>query len=1117
MKITLFLLLATTFSAFSVNVHSQNAKVSFDTHTMKVAQLISTIETQTNYLFVYNKKNVDLNRKVTVKARNKAVSEILDEVFAGTGISYVMEGKNIVLTKESNIAREEVKQQNTITVKGVVTDMQGEAIIGANILQQGTTNGTITDIDGNFTLEVPTDAQLAVSYIGYKKVIIPVNGKTNFTIKMEDDALKLETVVVTAMGIKKKEASLTYSTQQLNGDELNKVKDANMINSLAGKSAGVQITKSSSGLGGSAKVSIRGARSAFASGNNQPLYVIDGVPMLNITTESTATVMGGENDGVNHDSGDGISNLNPDDIESMSILKGASAAALYGSQAANGVILITTKSGKAGMSRITFSSNLTVDHAISLPQFQNNYGQTADGTSSWGSKGNLTDYDNVDNWFGNGITAINSLTFQTGNDKMQTYFSYANTRGTGIVDSNKLQKHNITFRETASLFNDRLTLDANVNLMTQKIKNRPTSGGYYMNPLVGLYTFPRGEDLSVYRDNNGFEKYDENRSMPLQNWYTDISGFSQNPYWLTNRVTSNDKRFRTLASLSANLKINDWFSVQARGNVDYINDNYEQKMYAGTTADVAHQNGRYIKMNRQDFMVYGDFMAMFNKTWNDWSLNAAIGSSINTTKVNSLSLDSGKSGLYKANVFTVPNMNLSGAGTSYIDETANQRRTIQSAFATAQLGWKESIYLDVTARNDWSSTLANTKSENSGFFYPSVGLSWILNKTLNLPEWISFGKVRASWAQVGNDLPIGITSPAQTITAGGVVKPIDYYFAEDLKPEISNSIEVGTEWKFFNSRLDFDFTFYRTDTKNQLIRVNTTAEQRPYRWINAGKIRNTGVEITLGATPLMNDNFRWKTQFNFATNKNKIVSLGGTPNFQYASGNVSMPYKMMVVEGGSLGDIYGNVFVRDANGKILLEPATDKDGNPNAKAGLPQVTTDKAAKIGNFNPDWTLGWSNTVTYKGFSLYFLIDARVGGDVISLTQAGLDYAGVSKATGDARNAGYYMLEGQKINDVQKFYQMVGDRGNGTTEFYRYDGTNIRLREVSLGYSFPQQMLEKTGFIKGIDLSLVARNLFFIYKDAPFDPDATMSVGNDNQGLDTFGMPSTRNIGFNIKFTF
>lgn len=656
MKITLILLLTTAFSAFSMDVHSQNAKVSLDTNIMKVAQLISAIESQTNYLFVYSKKNVDLSRKVKINAKNKAVSEILDEVFSGTGITYVMEGKNIVLTKESNIAREEVKQQNTITVKGAITDMQGEAIIGANIIQQGTTNGTITDIDGNFTLEVPADAQLVISYIGYKKVIIPVNGKTNFTIKMEDDALKLETVVVTAMGIKKKEASLTYSTQQLNGDELNKVKDANMINSLAGKSAGVQITKSSSGLGGSAKVSIRGARSAFASGNNQPLYVIDGVPMLNITTESTATVMGGENDGVNHDSGDGVSNLNPDDIESMSILKGASAAALYGSQAANGVILITTKSGKAGMSRVTFSSNLTVDHAVSLPEFQNNYGQTADGTSSWGDKGNLTDYDNVGNWFGNGITAINSLTFQTGNDKMQTYFSYANTRGTGIVDSNKLQKHNITFRETASFFNDRLKLDGNASLMTQTIRNTPAGGGYYLNPLVGLYSFPRGADLAPYAEN--FEVFDTDRNMNLQNWYTknedgSFSEWDQNPYWIKNRVTNKSKRYRALASISANIKATDWLSIQARGNVDYVSDKFDNKMYASTAANIAGKNdetglpnGRYVWSDEQNFQVYGDFMAMFNKTFSDFSINAALGTSINVSKANSLMIDSKTASLY---------------------------------------------------------------------------------------------------------------------------------------------------------------------------------------------------------------------------------------------------------------------------------------------------------------------------------------------------------------------------------------------------------------------------------------------------------------------------------------
>ena len=577
MKITLFLLLFVTFQAYCGNSYSQNAKVSIPDSQLRVGQILSQIESQTDYLFVYNKKSVDVRRTVNVDAKNKAVAELLDEIFAGTNIRYVMEGKNIVLTKRGeSIENVAGTQQERVTVKGVVTDSKGEPIIGANVLEKGTTNGIITNLDGEFTLNAPANATLVISYIGYEPINVTLNGRTSLKIQMKEEALALETVVVTAMGIKKKEASLTYSTQQVGGDELTRAKDPNMINALAGKTAGVSITRNSSGLGGSAKVSIRGIRSANADGNNQPLYVIDGVPMLNNVAEQAFSAMGGNNDAGNRDSGDGISNLNPDDIESMSILKGASAAALYGSQAANGVILITTKKGKAGMQRIVFNSNLTIDHAICLPEFQDKYG--ASGATSWGTvpeNANSTPikaYDNVGDYFSNGVTATNSLSIMAGKEKMQTYFSYANTTAKGIVDVNKLQKHNITFRETASLFNDRLTLDANVNLMTQKIKNRPTSGGYYMNPLVGLYTFPRGEDLSVYRDNNGFEKYDENRSMPLQNWYTDISGFSQNPYWLTNRVTSNDKRFRTLASLSANLKINDWFSVQARGNVDYIRD-----------------------------------------------------------------------------------------------------------------------------------------------------------------------------------------------------------------------------------------------------------------------------------------------------------------------------------------------------------------------------------------------------------------------------------------------------------------------------------------------------------------------------------------------------------------
>ena len=1112
MKITLFLLLFVTFQAYCENGYSQSAKISIPRSTLKVSELLTQIESQTDYLFVYNKKSVDTKRVVNVDATNQPVSEILDKAFEGTGIHYVVEGNNIVLTK--NVTEHaSTQQQKQITVKGVVTDMRGEPIIGASGVVRSTTNGTITDLDGNFTLKVPSDAIINITYVGYQPQSLSVSGQTTFKIKMEEESMALEQVVVTAMGIKKKEASLTYSTQQVGGDELTRAKDPNMINALAGKSAGVQITKSSAGLGGSAKVSIRGARSAFASGNNQPLYVIDGVPMLNNTTESTATVMGGENDGVNRDAGDGVSNLNPEDIESMSILKGASAAALYGSQAANGVILITTKKGKAGMQKITFSSNLTVDHAISLPEFQNSYGRLENGTSSWGEKGNLIDYKNVDNFFSNGVTAINTISFMAGNEKTQAYFSYANTTAKGIIDSNKLQKHNLTFRETASFFNDRLKLDGNATLMTQTIKNSPATGGYYLNSLVNIYGFPRGMDMAPYRDE--FEKYDPSRNMNLQNWYVtnedgSISEWDQNPYWIKNRVTNKNKRYRAMASLTANVKVTDWFSLQARGNVDFISDKFENKMYATTSPNIAGtydglMNGRYVWSDSQNFQTYGDAMAMFNKTFDKISINGAIGTSINTTTVNSLMIDSKLASLYHPNVFTVPNVVMSSKAA--VSQTIDSKRTIQSIFGTAQVGWDEMLYLDLTARNDWSSTLANTNSMHSGFFYPSVGVTWILSKTLKMPEWISFSKVRGSWAQVGNDLPIGITSLADIIQSGGTVQVNDREHRGDLKPEISSSFEVGTEWRLFNSRLGIDFTWYQTDTRNQLLMMpNPAGALFAYRYVNAGKIRNKGFELTVDGTPLMNDNFRWKTSVNVSANRNKVISLHPDyTQFSYGQEGFSMAYQMRIKEGGKLGDIYGNAFERNDDGSIKV----NADGSPVSRTGNKDL-------LGNSNPDCLLGWSNTFTYKGFTLYFLIDARLGGDVMSLTEADLDARGVTKATADARDRGYIEYNGQKFENVKGFYGTVGGR-NGISEYYMYDATNVRLRELSLNYSLPQRWLTKTKAFQAIDISFVARNLFFIYKDAPFDQDATMSVGNNNQGVDVFGMPTTRNIGFNVKFTF
>ncbi len=1001
-----------------------------------------------------------------------------------------------------------IAQQSTVSIKGVVLSPDGEPVIGASIIELNTINGVSTDIDGAFELSVAPTSKIEVSCIGYQSVIMEVGSRTSYRITLQSDAALLDEVVVTAMGIKKKESSLSYSTQQVEGDDLTRAKDPNMINSLAGKSAGVVITKSTSGLGGSAKVSIRGTRSAFVSGNNQPLYVIDGVPMLNNNTESTMTVMGGDNNGTNRDAGDGISNINPDDIESMSILKGASAAALYGSQAANGVILITTKRGREGTARITFSSNLTLDSAISLPEFQNSYGRTTDGTSSWGAKGNLTDYNNVDNYFSTGITAINSLSVTSGTAKSQNYFSYANTTATGIVDNNTLQKHNLTFRQTSKFFGDRLTIDASANLINQKIENSPSAGGYYLNPLVNLYQFPRGMDMSSYASE--YETYDVTRNMKLQNWFTGIDEWNQNPYWIKNRVVNTNARNRAMGSLSLNYKVNEYISVQARGNVDYVNDKYENKMYASTAPTLTGtygglSNGRYVWADTENFLSYGDIMAMYNRTFGRISVNGAVGASVNISTYSTLNIDSGAASLYRPNVFTVANIVTNSS--AYINQTINAKRNQQSLFATVQVGLDDALYLDVTARNDWSSTLANTESMESGFFYPSVGLTWILSNSLDLPESISFAKLRGSFAQVGNDLPIGITNLADIITAGGGINANNIEQLGDLKPEISSSYEAGLEVKFFDNRLGFDLTAYQTDTRNQLLMMpNSAGSLYAYRYVNAGLIRNSGIELTIEATPVASQNFRWITSVNASTNRNKVVELHPDyTEFTYGQEGLSMAYQMRVKEGGSLGDIYGNTFVRNDDGSIKV----DDSGNPLGTSGNQDL-------LGNSNPDASIGWNNTFIYGNWTLNALIDARIGGDVMSLTYADLDANGVTQTTADARDAGYVEVDGQKFTNVQGFYGATGGR-NGISEYYMYDGTNIRLRELSLGYTFPRSLLSKTKFFEGATVSLVARNLFFFYKKAPFDPDATMSVGNNNQGVDVFGMPTTRNTGFNIKLTF
>ena len=1017
-------------------------------------------------------------------------------------------GENCYASKRP-VFRETVRKASAdnSTVRGRVVDVSGEPLIGATIREKGGTRGTVTDIEGNFILSVPDSAVLQVSFVGYESIEVSVGGRKTLEIQLRENTVMLDNVIITAFGLEKKEASLAYSIQKVKGEELTRMKEVNMITALAGKAAGVQINKNSSGIGGSAKVSLRGIRSA--SGDNQPLYVIDGVPMLNIGTEQAYSAIGGTANAGNRDGGDGISNLNPEDVESISILKGAPAAALYGSQAANGVILITTKKGNtAGQRNIYFSTGLTFDKAFSLPKMQNCYG-VSDVVDSWGEKAYLPISNELNDFFRTGLTSITSVSVNYGNEKIQTYFSYANTTGRGIVDKNQLTKHNINLRETAVMFNQRLKLDGNVNVMRQIVKNKPVSGGFYMNPLVGLYRFPRGEDLSYYKDN--YEIYDPERKLGIQNWHTFTEDFEQNPYWIQNRIQSKETRMRSIISLSANLRINSWLTVQARGSVDYISDKMRQKFYASTAPALCGANGRYIEMDYQETLIYGDVMAMGKRKWEDFALDVAIGGSINDKNVNSTRYDSKNASLKYANVFNLANIVMNGSAS--IDQKIDSRRQLQSVFGTAQVGYQDKVFLDLTARNDWASTLAYTSHEKSGFFYPSAGLSFLIDKWIQLPEWISFAKLRGTYSKVGNDIPQFITNSVSHITAGGELQANDAAPFKEMEPEMTHSVEVGTEWRFFQSRLGFNLTYYRTNTHNQFFKLPALAgDMYAYRYVNAGDIQNRGWELTVDATPVLTPDFTWKTSLNFSSNRNKIKELHEElKELVYGPSSFSSSYAMKLVKGGSIGDIYGKAFVRDVEGNIVYQTEGDHKG-------LPAVEGEgNTIKVGNANPRFIMGWNHTFSYKGFSLYFLLDWRYGGKILSQTQAEMDLYGVSQVTALARDRGYVTLEGQQIDNVKGFYKnIVGGRA-GVTEYYMYDATNLRLREVSLNYTFPKKWMQKTKVLKDLQLAFVARNLCFLYKKAPFDPDLVLSTGNDNQGIEVFGMPTTRSLGFTVKCEF
>lgn len=995
------------------------------------------------------------------------------------------------------------------TIKGFVSDATGVPVAGANVKVEGEGNGTSTDFDGKFTIEAKVGSTLSVSYVGFASRNVVIGESSDIQIKLnEQSSTALTEVVVTSLGIKKSKKSLTYSAQELKGEELVRAKDANLMNTISGKIAGVAVTKSAGGTGGSTKVTIRGNSSTT---NNNPLYVVDGVPMLNVSSIQPNEVFGSTQGG-NRDGGDVIGLLNPDDFEGMTVLKGASATALYGSQGARGVVLLTSKKAKEGVSSFRASSNTTVETAAYLPKFQTSYiAKPAAGTKeSWGAAQSTTDH--TRDFFDTGITQISSFGFSTGSSNSATTVSYANTTANGVMPTNTLSKNNFSIRQMGKFFGDKLTVNANANYTSQKVTNRPTSGLYF-NPLTGLYLMPRGNDFENYKNN--FEVFDPKRNMMVQNWMTN-EDILQNPYWGLNRNKSKDANQYMNGSVGLNYKVNNWLSVGSRYNYDRITAEFDKKIYATTQGTLSHPNGRYININNVSTQNYGDLIATINtKITDDLTFFANVGTSFTKSSINDETvLDSDPSGLGITNWFTLHNFN-SNTGNF---QNYGFKREQQSVFAAATFGYKNMLYLDVTGRNDWSSTLANTSTMS--FFYPSVGATAILSEMFKMPEAISFGKVRASYAQVGNDVPAFYTSPTSTYTA---VNPLNINPTvgprpgTSLKPESQNSYELGTEWRFVNNRFGIELTYYNNETQDQLLTIpapSTNAEGYQNYAYNGGVISNNGFEVLVNARIIDNDKFKWDATVNYSKNNNKVTGLpeelGGTVVLTPEGVN---SYRYVLKNNRPFGVIQGINLKKDSQGRVLLN-------------GDDSIQKTGFEEVGNANPDYMLGLTNSFKLGNYFLNFTIDGRFGGDVMSITEALNDKYGVSQATGDARDAGGVDINavyapgtpkaGQPFAgkyDAEKYYSAVGGR-EGITGEYVYDATNVSLRELALGYTFN---LKNSKIFKAASLSLVGRNLFFFYKDAPFDPNISLSTGNGLQGVDAYAAPSTRSIGLNLNVTF
>jgi TonB-linked SusC/RagA family outer membrane protein len=1018
------------------------------------------------------------------------------------------------------------------TVTGTVTEGPGKPLPGVTVIEKGTRNAVSTTIDGKFSLSVKPGAVLTFSFVGFQSKDVTVGDETTLNVVLEAGQNSLTEVVVTALGIRREKKSLGYAVQEVKGQTLTDRKEPNVVNALSGQVAGLQVTRSGNGPGGSSRITLRGNNSL--TGDNQPLIVVDGVPIDNFIGSDLSSNGRRNNDYYNpgRDMGNGLSDINPEDIESISVLKGPSAAALYGSRAGNGAILITTKTGRvqSGLG-ITLTSSFGFESIFAKPKMQTAFGQgetgafVANSTLSWGEKNSgqtqtrvngstfQQNYnDNIGNYFETGLQSIQGVSFQQQYKTTSVYTSYNRLDDKSYIPGAKLIRNNLMAR-TVSKFgtDDKWTIDTKVQYINSTAQNRPQSGYNPNNYFYYLQTLPTSIDVTDYR----------NPVKPdgTMNWWH--AGQELSPYWAAKYNLNEDVRDRFLLNASIKYQFNKWLSFEGRGGADIYNTTTISKTYAGGTSNPGGSYGE----RRADFTetnYSGLLTAKKDNLFGKWGGVLTLGGNLMNQQRSFLGASAGT--LNVPNLFAINNA--SGNPTF---EQGLFLHNIYSVYGSLGINYDQVWFVDGTARNDWSSALSK---ENRSYFYPSVSTSLVfsemLNKSNSLPSWITYGKIRGSFAAVGNDMApyqlyntynIG-RDPNGNTTAGRN----DVLYDQNVKSELIKSYEAGLEMRFFDSRLGFDFAVYKSNATRQLLDIPLDPlSGYSARKINAGDIQNKGLELMVDGKIIRNgQGFNWNTTVNFSMNRNLVKSL--TPDItQYPLGGYDN-VAIWAQTGQLYGAIYGSTFdrVKDAsspyNGKMIV-----------SDAGLP-TTKNESTLLGNQQATSLLGVTNSFSYRGFNFLFLIDARFGGKIFSSTLAHMEAAGTAGNTvvnGDRKS---FIVDGVKFNTTtnqyekntveitpQQYWQAVTTGNQGITEANLYDASNIRVRNVQLSYDISKNLLSGTG-IQRARVGISANNVWLIKSHMNgMDPESVFATGSNATGFESGSAPTTRTILLNLTIGF